>query len=54
MKISRILSIIMVFLMGTKTINATEKEVNGQPYVQLETGRLMCDIKISKQRIKTK
>lgn len=41
MKISRILSIIMVFLMGTTTINATEKEVNGQPYVQLNNGQWM-------------
>lgn len=41
MKISRILSIIMVFLMGTTTINATEKEVNGQPYVQLNNGTWM-------------
>lgn len=41
MKISRILSIIMVFLMGTTTINATEKEVNGQPYVQLNNGQRM-------------
>lgn len=41
MKISRILSIIMVFLMGTTTINATEKEVNEQPYVQLNNGQWM-------------
>lgn len=41
MKISRILSIIMVFLMGTTTINATEKEMNGQPYVQLNNGQWM-------------
>lgn len=41
MKISRILSIIMVFLMGTTTINATEKEVNGLPYVQLNNGQWM-------------
>lgn len=41
MKISRILSIIMAFLMGTTTINATEKEVNGQPYVQLNNGQWM-------------
>lgn len=41
MKISRILSTIMVFLMGTTTINATEKEVNGQPYVQLNNGQWM-------------
>ena len=41
MKISRILSIIMVFLMGTITIYATEKEVNGQPYVQLNNGQWM-------------
>lgn len=41
MKILRILSIIMVFLMGTTTINATEKEVNGQPYVQLNNGQWM-------------
>ena len=41
MKISRILSIIMVFLMGTTIINATEKEVNGQPYVQLNNGQWM-------------
>ena len=41
MKISRILSIIMFFLMGTTTINATEKEVNGQPYVQLNNGQWM-------------
>ena len=41
MNISRILSIIMVFLMGTTTINATEKEVNGQPYVQLNNGQWM-------------
>lgn len=41
MKISRVLSIIMVFLMGTTTINATEKEVNGQPYVQLNNGQWM-------------
>lgn len=41
MKISRIFSIIMVFLMGTTTINATEKEVNGQPYVQLNNGQWM-------------
>ena len=41
MKITRILSIIMVFLMGTTTINATEKEVNGQPYVQLNNGQWM-------------
>ena len=41
MKISRILSIIMVFLMGTTTINATEKEVNGQPYEQLNNGQWM-------------
>lgn len=41
MKISRFLSIIMVFLMGTTTINATEKEVNGQPYVQLNNGQWM-------------
>lgn len=41
MIISRILSIIMVFLMGTTTINATEKEVNGLPYVQLNNGQWM-------------
>lgn len=41
MRISRIFSIIMVFLMGTTTINATEKEVNGQPYVQLNNGQWM-------------
>lgn len=41
MRISRILSIIMVFLMGMTTINATEKEVNGQPYVQLNNGQWM-------------
>lgn len=41
MNISRILSIIMVFLMGTTTINATEKEMNGQPYVQLNNGQWM-------------
>lgn len=41
MNISRILSIIMVFLMGTITIYATEKEVNGQPYVQLNNGQWM-------------
>ena len=41
MNISRILSSIMVFLMGTTTINATEKEVNGQPYVQLNNGQWM-------------
>lgn len=41
MKISRILSIIMVFLMATTTINATEKEMNGQPYVQLNNGQWM-------------
>lgn len=41
MKISRILSIIMVFLMGTTTINATEKEVNELPYVQLNNGQWM-------------
>lgn len=34
MKISRILSIIMVFLMGTTT----------KVCAQLETGRLMCDM----------
>ena len=31
----------MVFLMGTTTINATEKEVNEQPYVQLNNGQWM-------------
>lgn len=41
MRISSILSIIMVFLMGTTTIKATEKEVNGQPYVQLNNGQWM-------------
>ena len=31
----------MVFLMGTTTTNATEKEVNGLPYVQLNNGQWM-------------
>lgn len=41
MRISRILSIIIAFFMATTTINATEKEVNGQPYVQLYNGQWM-------------
>lgn len=41
MRISKILSIIIAFFMATTTINATEKEVNGQPYVQLNNGQWM-------------
>jgi diketogulonate reductase-like aldo/keto reductase len=41
MRISKILSIIIAFFMATTTINATEKEVNGQPYVQLYNGQWM-------------
>lgn len=41
MRISKISSIIIAFFMATTTINATEKEVNGQPYVQLNNGQWM-------------
>ena len=41
MKISRILSIIVAFFMATTAVYATEKEVNGQPYVQLNNGQWM-------------
>lgn len=41
MKISRILSIVVAFFMATTAVYATEKEVNGQPYVQLNNGQWM-------------
>lgn len=41
MRISKILSVIMTLFMATTAINATEKEVNGQPYVQLNNGAWM-------------
>ena len=41
MRISKILSIIIAFFMATTTINATEKGVIGQPYVQLNNGQWM-------------
>lgn len=41
MKISRILSIVVAFFMTTTAVYATEKEVNGQPYVQLNNGQWM-------------
>ena len=39
MKISRILSIVVAFFMATTAVYVTEKEVNGQTYVQLTNGQ---------------
>lgn len=41
MRMSRILSIVVAFFMATTAVYATEKEVNGQPYVQLNNGQWM-------------
>lgn len=41
MKISKLLSIVIALFMGIATINATEKAVNGQPYVMLNNGLWM-------------
>lgn len=41
MKISKLSSIVIALFMGIATINATEKDVNGQPYVMLNNGLWM-------------